>query len=82
MQEVQTAIYIMVNPCISSVTGLLKYICLQLNLQTGRKDDMWLRIANRLKGERKVLILDEAQHLPVKTIETVRSFFDAYPEKG
>ena len=77
-----TAIYIMVNPCISSVTGLLKYICLQLNLQTGRKDDMWLRIANRLKGERKVLILDEAQHLPVKTIETVRSFFDAYPEIG
>ncbi|MEE0858298.1 MAG: AAA family ATPase [Acutalibacteraceae bacterium] len=77
-----TAIYIMVNPCISSVTALLKYICLQLGLQTGRKDDMWLRIANRLSGERKVLIIDEAQHLPIKTIETIRSFFDAYPEIG
>lgn len=77
-----TAIYIMVNPCISSVSALLKYICLQLGLQTGRKDDMWLRIANRLRGERKVLIIDEAQHLPIKTIETIRSFFDAYPEIG
>lgn len=77
-----TAIYIMVNPCVSSVTALLKYICLQLGLQVGRKDDMWMRIANRLSGERKVLIIDEAQHLPIKTIETIRSFFDVYPEIG
>lgn len=77
-----TAMYIMVNPCISSITGFLKYMCLQLGLQTGRKDDMWLRIVNRLRGERKILIIDEAQHLPIKTIETIRSFFDAYSEIG
>lgn len=77
-----TAVYIMVNPCISGTTAFLKYICLQLGLQTGRKDDMWMRITNCLKGERKVLIIDEAQHLPIKTIETIRSFFDLYSEIG
>lgn len=77
-----TAIYIMANPCISGVTAFLKHICSELGLQTGRKDDMWMRISNHLKGERKVLIVDEAQHLPIKTIETLRSFFDTDPKIG
>ncbi len=77
-----TAVYVTVNPCIATTAAFLKYLCMVLGLPSGRKDDMWLRISNRLRGERKVLIIDEAQHLPIKTIETVRSFFDAYPEIG
>lgn len=77
-----TAVYITVNPCFATTAAFLKYLCMELGVQPGRKDDMWLRIVNRLRGERKVLIIDEAQHLPIKTIETVRSFFDSYPEIG
>lgn len=77
-----TAIYISVNPCIATTAAFLKSLCMTLNIPTGRKDDMWLRLCGRLKGERKVLIIDEAQHLPIKTIESIRAFFDAYPEIG
>lgn len=77
-----TAVYITVNPCIATTAAFLKYMCMVMGLPIGRKDDMWLRIAHRLSGERKVLIIDEAQHLPIKTIETVRAFFDTYPEIG
>lgn len=77
-----TSFYIMANPCISSVTSFLKALCNKLGLQTGHRDDMWIRITDRLSGERKVLIIDEAKHLPIKTIETIRSFFDAYSEIG
>ena len=71
-----------VNPCFSSVTEFLKLLCYELSVQTGNKADMWLRICDKLKGERKVIIIDEAQHLPIKTLETIRSFFDVYSEIG
>lgn len=77
-----SSIYISVNPCVSSVAAFLKLLCIKLNVQTGRKDDMWLRLCERLSGERKVLIIDEAQHLPIKTLEAIRAFFDTYPEIG
>lgn len=77
-----TAVYLTVNPCTATVTAFLKYLCMILGIPSGRKDDMWFRITDRLNGERKVLIIDEAQHLPIKTIETIRSFFDAYPSIG
>ena len=43
---------------------------------------MWLRLADSFEGERKVLIIDEAQHLPIKTIEAIRAFFDSNPQLG
>lgn len=43
---------------------------------------MWLRLADSFEGERKVLIIDEAQHLPIKTIEAIRAFFDSNPLLG
>nr|WP_319487263.1 AAA family ATPase [uncultured Caproiciproducens sp.] len=77
-----SAIYVTVNPCLVSVTAFLKLLCRQLKLPTGRKDDMWLDIDSRLRGSRKVLIIDEAQHLPIKTIESIRAFADSNPELG
>lgn len=77
-----TAFYVLVNPCMSGVTSLLRHLCSEMSLQQGNRYDMWLRIAQKLSGERKVLILDEAQHLPVKTLDSLRAFFDTYPEIG
>ena len=48
----------------------------------GRKDEMWMRLSESFGGERKVLIIDEAQHLPIKTIEAIRAFFDSNPSLG
>lgn len=77
-----TAIYVSVNPCLSSVTAFLKLLCRQLKLPMGRKDDMWLSVLDYLQGGRKVLIIDEAQHLPIKTVEAIRAFSDSCPETG
>ena len=43
---------------------------------------MWFRLSDTFSGERKVLIIDEAQHLPIKTIEAIRAFFDNNPLLG
>ena len=77
-----TAVYVTVNPCLVSVTALLKLLCRQMHLPTGRKDDMWFEIDGHLRGGRRVIIIDEAQHLPIKTIESLRAFGDANPEVG
>ncbi len=77
-----TAYYVPINPCISGITSLLRQLCTEMSLQQGNRYDMWLRIAHKLSGESKVLILDEAQHLPLKTLDSLRAFFDAYPEIG
>jgi DNA transposition AAA+ family ATPase len=77
-----SSILISVNPCFTSITAFLKFLCRRLKVPAGRKDDMWLEIDGQLRGGKKVLIIDEAQHLPVKTIDTIRSFFDSNPDLG
>jgi len=77
-----TAYYLSINPCMSGITSLLKELCNILNLPQGNRYDMWLSVARKLSGERKVLILDEAQHLPIKTLDSLRAFFDTYSEIG
>lgn len=77
-----TAVYVTVNPCVVSITAFLKLLCRQLRLPTARKDDMWFEIDSHLRGGRRVIIIDEAQHLPIKTIESIRAFGDANPEVG
>ena len=78
-----TAIYVTVNPCLVTLNAFLKLLCRVMKIQTsGRKDEMWFRLADSFSGERKVLIIDEAQHLPIKTIEAIRAFFDNNPLLG
>ena len=43
---------------------------------------MWERINTALIGSKRVLIIDESQHLSIKTIETVRSFSDQNKDFG
>lgn len=78
-----TAIYVSVNPCLVTLSAFLKLLCrTQKITASGRKDEMWLRLADSFEGERKVPIIDEAQHLPIKTIEAIRAFFDSNPLLG
>lgn len=78
-----SSIYIAINPCTSNTTAFLKAFARALHIEvSGRKDDMWTRINETLKGSKKVLIVDESQHLPIKTIETIRSFSDNNKDFG
>lgn len=78
-----SAVYVAVNPCTSSVTTFLKSFARSLHIDvSGRKDDMWARINDALIGSKRVLIIDESQHLPIKTIETIRSFVDCNKDFG
>lgn len=78
-----SAIYVTVNPCLVTLNAFLKLLCrVQKITANGRKDEMWMRLSDTFAGERKVLIIDEAQHLPIKTIEAIRAFFDSNPLLG
>jgi hypothetical protein len=79
----ESAIYVTVNPCLVTLNAFLKTLCrAQKITASGRKDEMWMRLSESFSGERKVLIIDEAQHLPIKTIEAIRAFFDTNPSLG
>ena len=76
-------IIITMNPCFSNTTSCLRLLCNALRIErVRRQDDMWFAIAEKLSGSRKVIIIDEAQHLDVKTLDAIRSFYDANSEVG
>lgn len=78
-----TSIYISVNPCLCSISAILKLLCRALSVSCGgRKDDMFMGICDALQGERKVIIIDEAQHLTIKTLEAIRALFDVQENVG
>ncbi len=84
LEEYPSAYYIYVNTCTNGVTAFLRSFARELNIAaSGRKDDMWFKINDALSGKgRKVLVVDESQHLPIKTIEAIRSFTDCNPNFG
>ena len=74
-EDYSSAIYICINVCTNSVAAVLKEIAKSLHISTsGRKDDLWVRINEVLKNGKRVLIIDESQHLPIKTVELLRAF--------
>lgn len=65
-------------PALNSPKSFLK--CLAKELRTpkaGHIDDLYLEIMDRLIGTDKIIIVDEAQHLSIKTLENMRSLQDA-----
>ncbi len=76
------SILITVNPCITAIKPLLEVIADRLGASVEKsRDKLWMSIAGKL-SDGMVLIFDEAQHLPYKTIEVLRSFSDYFNDKG
>lgn len=73
--------YIALNPCITTIKPILKLLCNKLSINEKTIDEMWMAIASKLSNK-MVLIFDEAQHLPIKTIESLRAFSDYFAEQG
>ncbi|NCB52447.1 MAG: AAA family ATPase [Clostridia bacterium] len=75
------AIYVALNPCLTTVKSLLKVLCGKLNISERTVDEMWLGLAAKLR-DGMVIIVDEAQHLPIKTLEALRALTDYFYEQG
>ncbi len=75
------SILITVNPCLKGIRSLLKLLCQQLSVNEKSIDEMWLGCANKLR-DKMVIVIDEAQHLPIKTIESLRAFSDYFIDRG
>lgn len=72
-------IWITCNPCLNTVKPILKQISKRLNVVARTNDDMYLGIMDKLR-DGMVIIFDEAQHLSIKVIETLRGFSDHFKD--
>lgn len=70
-------IMLTVNPVFASIKPFLKMLAKKLKISSsGSADEILLRIYNALAGGEKCIIIDEAQHLLLNTIETIRNIND------
>lgn len=75
-------IFVTLNPCLTTIKSLLKVLCSRLNVAASRSnDEMWLQLAGRLR-DGMVIIVDEAQHLPIRPLETLRALTDYFVDQG
>jgi len=60
-------------PALSNPKSFFKYLARELKtVRGGHIDDLYLELADRLTGSDKMIIIDEAQHLTLKTLENIR----------
>lgn len=77
----QETIYVALNPCLTSVKSTLKVLCGRCGISERTVDDMWFGLVGKLR-DGMVIIIDEAQHLPIKTVEALRSISDYFADAG
>lgn len=80
-ENASSTIWITSNPCLNTVKPILRAICKQLGIQAKTNDDMYSSIIEKLR-DGQVIVIDEAQHLSIKVIETLRGFSDYFSDRG
>ncbi|EJU21534.1 AAA domain protein [Peptoanaerobacter stomatis] len=77
-----SCIFITANPCLNTVKSVLKKICKELGINGVRANyEMYDAITDKLR-DGMVIIFDEAQHLSLKVIETLRGFADYFNSRN
>ncbi len=78
------SVLVTVNPSFATKKNFFKMLCRACRLPEGPLDEMWYTCVNyfRSGGALKVLIIDEAQHLPAKVIDHIRSMADEVSTLG
>lgn len=76
-----SCIWVTANPCLNTVKPILKRISKHLGVNAKTNDDMYSEILDKLR-DGMVIVFDEAQHLSIKVIETVRGFSDYFADRG
>lgn len=77
-----SAVVVTVNPAFATKRNFFRLLCRTCKLPQGPVDEMWYNCAEYFGASRKVLIVDEAQHLPAKVIDHIRSLADENPNLG
>ena len=71
-------VFVTVTPAFGNQKPFLKLLARALKTsRTGTVDDLYLDILDRLESRDMTIIIDEAQHLTVKTLEAIRSINDS-----
>ena len=71
-------VFVTVTPAFGNQKPFLKLLARTLKTsRTGTVDDLYLDILDRLESRDMTIIIDEAQHLTVKTLEAIRSINDS-----
>lgn len=70
------AIGITISPSYASITGANELIAEQLGIRERVARKIYAEIINKLRGSGRVLIIDEAQHLTVRTLNHLRCISD------
>ena len=74
--------WITANPCMNTVKTVLKELCKRMNIQLkGSNIEMYNAIINKL-SDGQIIIIDEAQHISLKAIETLRGISDYFEDRG
>lgn len=77
-----STVWITANPCMNTVKTVLKELCKKLGVAIKASNmDMYNAIISKL-SDGQIIIIDEAQHLSLKVIETLRGFSDHFEDKG
>ena len=77
------SVYIQATPSTGTLGNLLKVLARALKVpETRSKLDLTLAIREKLEGTNKVIIIDEAQHLQLRSLEEIRTWADANPITG
>ena len=77
------SVYIQATPSTGTLANLLKVLARALKVpETRNKLDLTLAIREKLEGTNKVIIIDEAQHLQLRSLEEIRTWADANPITG
>ncbi|MBE7053381.1 MAG: hypothetical protein E7391_03800 [Ruminococcaceae bacterium] len=80
-EDPERVIYIAVNPCMSTAEQLLKLVGKKLGLKKVSTSELWDSILNALP-DKSIIIFDEAQFLPYRSIEVFRSMMDDKKNNG
>ncbi len=68
------SILITINPVFATIKGVSKLICNGLRISDYKTNmDAYSAIVRKLKDSKRVVVVDEAQHLTIKTLEHLRS---------
>lgn len=74
--------WITANPCMNTVKTVLKELCKRLNISFKTNNlEMYNGIISKL-SDGQIIIIDEAQHLSLKTIETLRGISDYFEDRN
>ncbi len=66
-------VHLTAAPALGNPKSFFKYLARELRvIKSGHIDDLYLELCDRLQGSDKMIIIDEAQHLKLQTLENIR----------